>query len=81
MNLAEKITTVNPAAVSSYITVPPPFTHIYSTGGPSGEVHLVDQETGGFGEKVQEFLFVKEDELESADKTRVGLVSFPCLRL
>jgi carboxy-cis,cis-muconate cyclase len=41
----------------------------------------VDQETGGFGEKVQEFLFVKEDELESADKTRVALVSLPCLHL
>lgn len=38
----------------------------------------MDQKTGGFGEKVQEFLFVKEDELERADKTKVALVSLSC---
>lgn len=63
------------AATSSYIDVPPPFTHIYSVGGPTGEVHLIDEHTGGFGKKAQEILFVPEDELPKADKTRVGLVS------
>jgi len=62
------------AAVSSYITVPPPYWYIYSTGGPTGEVHHVDKLTGGFGEKVQEILFVEEDKLKDADKTRVALV-------
>jgi carboxy-cis,cis-muconate cyclase len=37
-------------------------------------VHLVDPSSGGFGEKVQQVLFVPEDELEAADKTRVALV-------
>lgn len=62
------------AATSSYITVPPPFTHVYSAGGPTGEVHAIDPTTGGFGEKLQQILFVPEDKLESADKTRVALV-------
>ncbi|THU83111.1 putative isomerase YbhE [Dendrothele bispora CBS 962.96] len=60
-------------ATSSYIIVPPPYTHIYSAGGPTGEVHSIDPSTGGFGEKNQQFLFVPEDELEKADKTRVAL--------
>jgi carboxy-cis,cis-muconate cyclase len=62
------------AATSSYISLPPPYTHIYSAGGPSGEVHLVNPSSGGFGEKVQQVLFVPEVELEGADKTRVALV-------
>ncbi|KAF8066684.1 Lactonase, 7-bladed beta-propeller-domain-containing protein [Lyophyllum atratum] len=60
-------------ATSSYITIPPPFTHAYSAGGPTGEVHVIDRLTGGFGEKIQQVLFVPEDELEKADKTRVAL--------
>ncbi|GLB40971.1 putative lactonase, 7-bladed beta-propeller [Lyophyllum shimeji] len=60
-------------ATSSYITIPPPFTHAYSAGGPTGEVHIIDSNTGGFGEKLQQILFVPEDELEKADKTRVAL--------
>lgn len=48
---------------------------IYSAGGPTGEVHAVDPETGGFGAKLQELLYVPADELEQADKTRVALVS------
>jgi len=44
-------------------------------GGPTGEVHLVDKITGGFGQKMQEILFVPESELSQADKTRVALVS------
>ena len=62
------------AAVSSYITVPPPYWYIYSTGGPTGEVHRIDKLTGGFGEKVQEILFVEGDKLRDADKTRAALV-------
>ncbi|KAF5349045.1 hypothetical protein D9758_012701 [Tetrapyrgos nigripes] len=60
-------------ATSSYINVPPPFTHIYSAGGPTGEVHAIDSAIRGFGEKIQQFLFVPEDELEAADKTRIAL--------
>lgn len=48
---------------------------IYSAGGPTGEVHEVDQNTGGFGRKVQELLYVPAEELDKADKTRVALVS------
>jgi len=62
------------AATSSYTILPPPYTHIYSAGGPTGEIHAIDPSTGGFGEKIQQFLFVPEDELEKADKTRVALV-------
>ncbi|KAG6883825.1 hypothetical protein C0993_003529 [Termitomyces sp. T159_Od127] len=60
-------------ATSSYITVPPPFTHAYSAGGPTGEVHALDRAAGALGDKIQQLLFVPEDELEEADKTRVAL--------
>ena len=39
-----------------------------------GEVHRVNDETGGFGEKLQEVLFVEPEALADADKTRVALV-------
>ncbi|KAG6908842.1 hypothetical protein DXG01_003008 [Tephrocybe rancida] len=61
------------AATSSYITIPPPYTHAYSAGGPTGEVHTLDPATGALSEKVQQILFVPEDELDRADKTRVAL--------
>ncbi|KAK1229455.1 hypothetical protein PQX77_007504 [Marasmius sp. AFHP31] len=60
-------------ATSSYVILPPPYTHIYSAGGPTGEVHAVDPSNGGFGDKLQQVLFVPEDELEQADKTRKAL--------
>ncbi|KAI5477033.1 hypothetical protein MNV49_006909 [Pseudohyphozyma bogoriensis] len=60
-------------ATSSYIQVSPFQPRIYSAGGPTGEVHEVDPATGGFGKKLQELLYVPEDELEAADKTRVAL--------
>ncbi|KAF9256248.1 hypothetical protein L218DRAFT_1081450 [Marasmius fiardii PR-910] len=60
-------------ATSSYISLPPPFTHLYSVGGPTGEVHAVNSSHGGFGDKLQQILFVPEDELEDADKTSVAL--------
>lgn len=62
------------AATSSYVTVPAPYTHVYSAGGPTGEVHGIDEVTGGLSEKIQQILFVPEYELENADKTRVALV-------
>jgi hypothetical protein len=62
------------AATSSYISIPPPYTHLYSAGGPTGEVHAVDPLTGGFGEKVQQILFVPDEELLQADKSRAALV-------
>lgn len=48
--------------------------YIYSAGGPTGEVHRVDIASKGFGQKVQQVLFVEPEELEGADKTRVALV-------
>ncbi|KXN81587.1 Muconate cycloisomerase 1 [Leucoagaricus sp. SymC.cos] len=60
-------------ATSSYIDIPAPFTHTYSVGGPTGEVHSIDETTGGFGKKTQEILFVPEADLPFADKTRVAL--------
>jgi carboxy-cis,cis-muconate cyclase len=66
------------AAISSYITLTN--SHIYSIGGPTGEVHAKPDETSatGFGEKVQEVLFVPDGELEAWDKTNKALVSlFP----
>ncbi|KAF7760210.1 hypothetical protein Agabi119p4_10886 [Agaricus bisporus var. burnettii] len=65
--------TVPITAISSYIDIPPPFTHIYSVGGPTGEVHLVDEHTNSFGEKTQQVLFIPEEDLPNADKTRVAL--------
>ncbi|KAF8626874.1 hypothetical protein AX15_004648 [Amanita polypyramis BW_CC] len=59
-------------ATSSYISIPPPYTHIYSTGGPTGEVHLLDA-SGTFGNKIQEFLFIPDHQLPTADKTRIAL--------
>ncbi|KAF5310144.1 hypothetical protein D9619_010396 [Psilocybe cf. subviscida] len=67
------INSVPITATSSYVTVPAPYRHVYSAGGPTGEVHIVDEVTGGLSEKIQQLLFVPEDELESADKTRVAL--------
>ncbi|PPR04196.1 hypothetical protein CVT24_010744 [Panaeolus cyanescens] len=60
-------------ATSSYITIPQPYKRAYSVGGPTGEVHDLDPVDGSFGSKLQEVLFVPEDELATADKTRVAL--------
>ncbi|KAJ9102495.1 hypothetical protein QFC21_002895 [Naganishia friedmannii] len=62
-----------PAAISSYITITN--THIYSIGGPTGEVHVKPNATSvtGFGEKVQDVLFVPAEELEGWDKTNKAL--------
>ncbi|KAG5637299.1 hypothetical protein H0H81_005042 [Sphagnurus paluster] len=63
------------AATSSYINIPPPYTHEYSAGGPTGEVHVLDPATGAFGEKIQQILVVPEDELENADKGPAALTT------
>ncbi|KAJ3892652.1 hypothetical protein GG344DRAFT_44922 [Lentinula edodes] len=60
-------------AVSSYISLPHPYTHLYSMGGPTGEVHLLSPQSGSFLEKVQEVLFVPPDKLADADKSRKAL--------
>ncbi|KAK4055161.1 hypothetical protein OIV83_000441 [Microbotryomycetes sp. JL201] len=69
----QKINTVPITATSSYIQVSSRLPRIYSAGGPTGEVHAIDPETGGFGTKLQQLLYVEEDELEKADKSRVAL--------
>ncbi|KAG5637969.1 hypothetical protein H0H81_002413 [Sphagnurus paluster] len=67
------INNVSITATSSYINIPPPFTHAYSAGGPTGEVHAIEPVTGALKDKVQEILFIPEDELANADKTAVAL--------
>lgn len=74
---ASSLSLINAApitATSSYIALPAPYTHLYSTGGPSGEVHLLDHPSGAIGNKIQDFFFVPEDQLPNADKTRAALV-------
>ncbi|KAJ7049443.1 hypothetical protein C8F01DRAFT_1002278 [Mycena amicta] len=61
------VDSVDITATSSYITLPPPFSHIYSAGGPSAQVHAID------GTHVQEIYFVPEEEWAAADKTRKAL--------
>ena len=61
------------ASTSSYITLTD--TRIYSAGGPTGEVHEIDSDTGGFGKKIQDLAYVDEDQLPWEDKTRKALVS------
>lgn len=46
---------------------------MYSAGGPTGEIHQLEE--GKIGEKVQDLLYVAPEELELADKTRKSLVS------
>ena len=58
-------------ATSSYITITDGF--IYSIGGPSGEVHLINAD-GGFGRRVQELLYVPPKEYALADKSRKAIV-------
>ena len=58
-------------ATSSYITVIDGLAS--SAGGPTSEVHALDPETGGFGRKIQQQLYVKDEELEGEDKTNVAL--------
>lgn len=62
------------AATSSYLHLSPKFPVIYSAGGPTGEVHAIDTVTGGFGQKLQEMVYMDKADLAKADKTRVALV-------
>jgi carboxy-cis,cis-muconate cyclase len=68
--------TFHKAAISGYIAIPPPSHYLYSVGGPTGEVHIINASSGGVGQEVQQVLFVPEDDLEQADKTPGALVSF-----
>jgi len=63
------------AATSGYITAPPPYTHVYSVGGPTGEVHAINASSGGLGREIQQMLFVPENDLGQANKTGAALVS------
>lgn len=67
----QSLNTAPITATSSYITVID--TLISSAGGPTSEVHELDPKTGGFGRKVQQQLYVKEEELNGEDKTNVAL--------
>lgn len=54
-----------------------PAEYLYSAGGPTGEIHSLDSQSGALVDKVQEIIFLKggEEELKAADKTRKALVS------
>lgn len=45
-------------------------------GGPTGEIHAApsSDSSTGFGEKIQEMVYVPENELEGWDKTNKALV-------
>lgn len=55
-----------------------------SAGGPTGELHRIDPDSGELGEKVKELIFLPggQEELKSADKSRkalrYGAHSFDC---
>ncbi|KAF8201036.1 hypothetical protein K438DRAFT_1716702 [Mycena galopus ATCC 62051] len=68
------VDSVDITATSSYVTVPPPYSHVYSAGGPSAQVHaLPPSDTPGFGRHVQEIYFVPQSDWDAADKTRKAL--------
>lgn len=85
------VNTVPITATSSYVHVqPPPYfsktspsyglpagsaRYLYSAGGPTGEVHAIDANTGALQEKTQEIVFLPggEKDLDAADKTRKAL--------
>ncbi|KAF8329152.1 Lactonase, 7-bladed beta-propeller-domain-containing protein [Cantharellus anzutake] len=67
----EHLNIVPITSTSSYITLTD--SHIYSVGGPTGEVHQIDPSSKGFGEMAQQLLYVDPDELPSEDKTRSAL--------
>ncbi|UZJ53453.1 hypothetical protein CBS101457_002773 [Exobasidium rhododendri] len=78
-------------ATSSYVHVQPPAyasltspsfgvpastsKYLFSAGGPTGEMHKIDSETGALLNKEQEILFLRggEKDLAKADKTRKAL--------
>jgi carboxy-cis,cis-muconate cyclase len=71
---------VQPPAYSSltapsYGVSPSPSKFLFSAGGPTGEMHYIDAQTGALKEKGQEIIFLKggEKDLVSADKTRKAL--------
>ncbi|KAA1089429.1 hypothetical protein PGT21_017972 [Puccinia graminis f. sp. tritici] len=69
-----RLTLINQApitAVSSYITSK--YGLLFSVGGPTGEVHQLNPETGAIEEKLHEILFVPKDALVNQDKSRKAL--------
>ncbi|CAD6966963.1 unnamed protein product [Tilletia controversa] len=86
------LSTVNITATSSYVhTQPPPYEsftapsygvspgsaqYLYSAGGPTGEIHRINPQTGELDAKQQELIFLRdnsEEALGKADKTRKAL--------
>jgi carboxy-cis,cis-muconate cyclase len=65
--------------MSVYISAPAPYPYLYSVGGPTGEVHAINASSGGFGEQVQQLLFVPENELKQPDQTGGAVSIFPLL--
>lgn len=64
-------------ALSGYVACTD--THLYSAGGPSGEVFLLNED-GSIGDLVQEVLFRKAEELDDGKRSGVAHGSFGGLR-
>ncbi|ROW13048.1 hypothetical protein VPNG_05955 [Cytospora leucostoma] len=65
-------------ALSGYVAVTD--RHLYSAGGPSGEVFLLDGEDGSIGDLVQEVSFRRAEELDDGKRDGVAHGSFGGLR-
>lgn len=69
-----RLTLINQApitAVSSYITSK--HSLLFSVGGPTGEIHRLNPDTGAIEQKLQELLFVPNEALRHEDKSRKAL--------
>ncbi|EGG10784.1 uncharacterized protein MELLADRAFT_93461 [Melampsora larici-populina 98AG31] len=67
----ELVNTVPITSTSSYITMNDQT--LYSVGGPTGELHRLDKDSGLIEEKIQEILFVPPSDLINEDRTRKAL--------
>lgn len=65
-------------ALSGYVAVTD--RHLYSAGGPSGEVFLLNDEDGSIGDLVQEVSFRRAEELDDGKRDGVAHGSFGGLR-
>ncbi|GAA5981540.1 hypothetical protein JCM10908_004146 [Rhodotorula pacifica] len=75
------VNTVPISATGSYLTVSPPTLpfppRIYQAGGPVAQTFAIDERTGGYGEQIQEVIYLPGGKRElndpKTDKTRVAL--------
>ncbi|KAL4881417.1 Lactonase, 7-bladed beta-propeller-domain-containing protein [Aspergillus karnatakaensis] len=63
--------TTNITSSSCYISGDGKYT--YSAGGPSGQIHALDND-GGIGQLTDELYFIPEEDIPSVDKTRAAVL-------